>query len=328
MSTNNIDNTLGVGVTKSFKVFSTSILLMDEMKSTIISQANAMINNLNSELSEILSYSSAQMPVVYNEKLKEYVKIFGEGAIQVLTFDAILYSVSNFGKFLSFMSNYSLQHQTNPEYKKITPTPDLRNEIGILKDSVSKKLGLKISRVTLLNYMLEFLIKEKQPKVEYVVLPTEVSYLSYKIKNERNAMSKGHKRRIMHCIYSKILTQMIRKLYNKDLTLKNDVMMNLTTDESEISKSKETFKDIELRSREELNNMLVAGKNEGDKPKPKFDLSLLNEEEQTMREAVNGFMIPYGNRYVYDDEANFIVRLLNKVASNSVSLQQLKAALL
>ena len=323
MNTTNIDSML---MTKSFKVFNTSILLMDEMKSVVISQANSIINNLNSELSEILSYNAGRTSIVYNEKLKEYTKMFGEGAIQTLSFDAILYSVSNFGKFLSFVLEFSPQYQ-DTELRSIPTTVDLRNELYILKDGISKKLGLKIPKTALLNYMIEFLIKEKDLKIAYVVLPTEVSYLSYKIKNERNGLARGYKRRIMHCIYSKILIQMIKGLYNKDLTLKDDVVMNLITDESEISKSKETFKEIEIRSREELNDMLVAGRNKSDKPKLKFDLSLLNEEEQTMREAINGFMIPYGNRYIYEDEANFIVGLLNKVANNNVSLQQLKAAL-
>ena len=64
MNTTNIDSEL---MTKSFKVFDTSILLMDEMKSVVISQANIMINNLNSELSEILSYNAGRTSIVYNE---------------------------------------------------------------------------------------------------------------------------------------------------------------------------------------------------------------------------------------------------------------------
>lgn len=74
--------------------------------------------------------------------------------------------------------------------------------------------------------------------------------------------------------------------------------------------------------------MLVASnKNENDRPKPKFDLSLLNEEEQTMKEAINAFMIPYGNRYVYEKEADIIVTIFNKVVDNTISLAQLKAVL-
>ena len=320
----NIDKTLAV--TKSFKVYNSSILFMDDMKNIIISQANLLINNLSSELPKILSYGAGNVNVIYDEKLKGYLEPFGDGAIQALTLDAIFYSVSNFGKFLSFLKDFSFQYSTHPEYKTITTTTELRNELNLLNDDIIKRTGCKMSRTILLSYMLEFLIKEKNPYVDYAILPTEVTYLSYKIKNERNSISKGYKRRLMKYIYAKIIVQMIKGLYNKDLTLKDDVEINLSTDDNEVSKESKAFKEAEIRSREELNDMLVAGRDE-DKPKPKFDLSLLNEEEQTMREALNGFMIPYGNRYVYEEEADFIVDLLNKVASNSVSLQQLKAAL-
>lgn len=174
--------------------------------------------------------------------------------------------------------------------------------------------------------MVEFMIKEKDPKVVSIDLPTEIAFISFKVKQNRNS-SRGNKRRILACIYSKIFHLAIQELFIKTRYPEDHVPMGLPTERKEIEKERSAFKDVEVHSREEMKELLIVGNNNHDKPKPKFDLSLLNEEEQTMKDALNSFMISYGNRYVYESEAKFIVHLLNKVSTNSISLQQLKSAL-
>lgn len=314
-------------ISKNFKVYNTSIFLMKNMESIIVSNANAILNNLSSELPKLLSYKASSINLMYTENIEKYSKLYGSaGAVQSLSHDSVFYVLCNFDKFLSYMKNSNTNNLG--QRKTAIFTSDFKEEFFILKDAVSARIGVGITNVSFLTAMIEFMLKEKDPKVNYVSLPPEIKYISYKIRAYRNSIARGTTRKITTYIYSNILIQMIKHLYDKNHTLKSDVKMTLPTNESDILKEVDSFKNVEIRSKEELNKMLVASnKNENDRPKPKFDLSLLNEEEQTMKEAINTFMIPYGNRYVYEKEADIIVTIFNKVVDNTISLAQLKAVL-
>lgn len=316
-----------IGAKKYFKVFDTSLLLIDDMKNTITSNANEMLNNLSAELPEIFNCSTSTYLVV-TRNIEQYITSFGQnGGHQALVYDAIFYSISNFDAFLSFIRETSvLDEISNQSGNTVLITKVLKEDLNKLKISVSFSLGKTLSEKGFITAMVEFMIKEKNPKVVAIDLPTEISFISFKTKRNRNS-SRGNKRRILACIYSKIFHLMIKDLYNKSHDYPEDhVPMELPTKRKEIEKENSVFKDVEVHSREEMKELLIVGKN-NDKPKPKFDLSLLNEEEQTMKDALNSFMISYGNRYVYESEAKFVIYLLNKVSTNSISLQQLKSAL-
>ena len=316
-----------IGAKKYFKVFDTSLLLMDNMKNTITSNANEMLNNLSAELPEIFNCSTSTYFVV-TKNIEQYITSFGQnGGHQALVYDAIFYTISNFDAFLSFIKETSVLDEVfNQSSNQVLITKVLKEDLNKLKISVSFSIGETLSEKGFIITMVEFMIKEKDPKVIAIDLPAEISFIAFKIKQNRNS-GRGNKRRILACIYSKIFHLMIKDLYDKShVHSKDHVAMDLPTERKEIEKESSAFKDVEAHSREEMKELIVVGKN-NDKPKPKFDLSLLNEEEQTMKDALNSFMRSYGNRYVYESEAKFIVHLLNKVTNNSISLQQLKAAL-
>lgn len=92
-----------IGAKRYFKVFDTSILLIDDMKNTITSNANEMLNNLGAELPEIFNYSTSTY-VVVTKNIEQYVNAFGQnGSLLALVYDAIFYTISNFDRFLSFI---------------------------------------------------------------------------------------------------------------------------------------------------------------------------------------------------------------------------------
>lgn len=316
-----------IGAKKYFKVFDTSILLIDDMKNTITSNANEMLNNLGAELPEIFNYSTSTY-VVVTKNIEQYVSAFGQnGSLQALVYDAIFYTISNFDRFLSFIRETSLLDEIfNQTGNTVLVTKVLKEDLNGLKLTVSSFLGETLSEKGFITAMVEFMIKEKDPKVVSIDLPTEIAFISFKVKQNRNS-SRGNKRRILACIYSKIFHLAIQKLFIKTRYPEDHIAIDLPTERKEIEKESSVFKDVEVHSREEMKELLIVGNNNHDKPKPKFDLSLLNEEEQTMKDALNSFMISYGNRYVYESEAKFIVLLLDKVSTNSISLQQLKSAL-
>ena len=315
----------------SLKVFDTSIYNNEKYQKLVLSNLNSTINNLEKERSRIVSLYSININCT--ERILELGNEFDQlGGVQSIALDAICYSVINFEDFMRFFRIGVLNGLCQKDHvckRNINASPDLREELNVLKDALSSRFA-KISREALIGIMVEFLLENKDPRVITVDLPVEVSFISCKMKEKEGSnhpKGKGFSRRLINYVYCKILAQMMRSLYTRsEFEAKDNEKLQLPIFPLDAPKDvTETPKDCETQQGGNDDMIMMNSK-----PANKLDLSLLKhdlEEEKTMKDAINTFMVGYGNRYVYEEEAKLIVSLLNKVSNNSISLTALKAAL-